>query len=436
MKSHSIMEYFLFHLPTRFRLKFPFILLGSTVAVLFLFQCDSKLTSSGEDRSVSIQVVELGCDDALLKISLGSGIVNDTLIITRDDTVELYRGHLDIREKYIWDDDLAINHYYTWQAKLLNQPDSLQSTNSITLDTTSHLISWKIFEFGDWTSRLIDVEIYSPDSIVAVGDIPKIQLNGDPDFLYNTVIWDGISWKEHSIRTNGDLFIFNCIEQDEQGVTWIANQYDIVRIEKDHIEEIDIPEFTTFSILKAISDDYIVGVDYESNILFMNGYNRQKVGFENNYRIWDIDAKIILNKVNGYIIGYDSTYNFYLFEFRGNNYNKVITFPHNEPYYHIWMKNQYRLFLGGGYQMSYIKYGRNYERLNTNNLSVSCIKGPEINDLWFCSSDHIGHYNGSTIKLFSFPGFRFKGLDIKDDLICAVGRNDQSSVVVKGIHTR
>ncbi|MGD8306842.1 MAG: hypothetical protein PVF17_09325 [Ignavibacteria bacterium] len=224
-------------------------------------------------------------------ISTGTDHYDKTINLGNQDTLLNIRN-LQPNTNYV------IRVYTNWGDQNGLYPVSSNELLVTTLDTTSHNFTWQTFEFGDHSSSVLyDVAIIDENNIWAVG---KFYLNdslGNPDTdNYNALHWDGTNWEPLRIPFTGSCSaviypIIRSVFAFSDNDIWFARGGSLVHYDGiNYFNDCEMNSLLTGSINtiwgRSSSDLYIAGLI--GNIVHYNGQNWQRIESGTDINLTDI----------------------------------------------------------------------------------------------------------------------------------------------------
>jgi hypothetical protein len=176
-------------------------------AFLLLIACEKNTTPvTSPAPQLTLTVEEVAVTEAWLTLTVEDRTENLHFEILRDDSL-IFNGQLTTGDTTLYDASLLPAQTYTYAAQLLKNghPGAAGRSASVeitTLDTTSHNFQWEMFEFGGvhGSSVFYDVAIVNENDIWAVGEIHTAQTDtfdslGNWVPPYSAVHWNGQEWE-------------------------------------------------------------------------------------------------------------------------------------------------------------------------------------------------------------------------------------------------
>jgi hypothetical protein len=431
-------------------MKFKVAIVFLLLIIILIPSCDTTEPPppNGEKPTLTLKFEETSCIEAWIKLTttnlLTEGeppaeiilkqndIVRDTISLTTADTL-------------LYIDSLLPNTNYTFQAAGLQSPVSGVKSNSLnvtTMDTTSHILNWQVFTFGEHQhSRLNDVAIVG-DEIWAVGEIYMNDSLGQ-SIRYNAVHWNGNEWDLKRIYYYGSC---SAVEYPPLKAIWAISENNIVVTNGGSIGwfngntislDCGVNPLLTGAINKisgtSSQDIFVVGND--GNIAHYDGNSWIKLDSGTN-----VDLLDIFGTEDGtlWTCGYTSDYAVTtLLSNAGNGWETVYEGSGNNqsngyyigPISGVWGANKYRIYM--------MNWGGIYIQANSNELFLEKkiakfsdvgfgIDGTDDNNIFACGEGFVGHWNGISYTEYPelYKDFRaFKNVVVKGNTVCAVGRD-------------
>ncbi|MBZ0199167.1 MAG: glucosyl transferase [Ignavibacteriaceae bacterium] len=358
----------------------------------------------------------------------------------------------------LYDDGLLPNQTYNYNLTMqqLNNKTITRSLPVQTMDTTSHNFTWQMFEFGGeaGSSTLYDVAIIDENNIWAVGEIYMRDSTGQPDpQAYNAVHWDGQKWEVKRIKYYGDC---SAVVYPPFRAIWAFNSNDIVLTNGGSIGWFDgnsirldcgVKPLLNGSINKiwgtSSSDLYAVGNN--GSIAHYDGSNWTKIESGTTLHVYDItgdynkatnDYEILLVAAKKWESAEKK-----ILKLKNNAVEEISSLGvPNGSLHGIWFRNnkQY-LVVGNGI---YTKTNLNENEWNAGLTALTryytyAIRGSALNNIFICGSfGEMLHFSGNSWHSFkNIPRFfdaDFYNIDVKNDIVAAVGQRFNSGCIVIG----
>ena len=246
---------------------------------------------------VELTAVDTGLVDAQVRLKISNVETPYSVAIVRDGQT-IFSSLQSLTDTTVLDTALMPRHTYIYKAYAIangTAKDSSAPLFLMTLDTTSHEISWQRYYFGDGSSSILkDVCIINDTCVYAVGEIWRKDSLGNVIFPpYNLAKWNGSEWKLdivyyeymgqqlaeplRSIYAFGenDIWVGGAIPYHWNGVSWTF--YDVGGIMGGNTNKI-------FGI--SSNDLYIVGTS--GSIAHYNGSSWSKIESGTTLDIQDI----------------------------------------------------------------------------------------------------------------------------------------------------
>ena len=327
------------------------------------------------------------------------------------------------------------------------------------IDTTSHAMSWQVFEMGNYSSIIKDISVIAQDDIWAVGEIYTDDTYtydslGNWIDPYNAAHWDGEKWELKRIYyiQDGSKYwrditaIFAFSKND----IWFGNftHWNGVRYESIPLN-IPFPSQINKIWGTSSSDLYVVGNG--GLIAHYNGTNWTKIESGTTIKLIDIwgspDGKSV------WICGFDEVKGSVLLKNSTNGFETVVTYNASNPHGHnqisyafqsVWAYEPdtvYVASVGRVYRtpLDYSSYAPEMIWYDYKNQSgypneIKVIRGVTPKDLFIAGyQNEILHYNGNSWhtyeELLTDSGYWY-ALSINKTIIAAGGRSSQPKALI------
>jgi hypothetical protein len=337
-----------------------------------------------------------------------------------------------------------------------NSPTSSNIQNN--QDTTSHNFTFQTWRFGEHSSStLYDVAIIDENNIWAVGEIYLNDSTGQPDpHPYGIIHWNGTEWnvqKLTAVNPSGGISYITptgifCIDLSEiwlaGGGVYLFNGQSITNA----FWLINYPGYNGGIFNNGQTAKRIFGIDSEK--IFTVGNNGALGVYDGNiwhkletgktldiYDIWG-------NKTNSgdYVILCIASDQFgglgrEILQIKNNVVDSISNTGLSNSLNAIWFVAGKKYYIGGDGLFSTEVLGNSWVR-NTELPAYykTSVRGNNINDVIVAGAyGLLLHYNGKSWMNYQdrFPiNGSFGRVDIKGDIVCAVGNDNNRAVIVMG----
>ena len=377
----------------------------------------------------------------------GESILSTTLLT--DDTL-------------LVDNSLAPNSTYSYKAfrtRDTTMVDSSLQVQLTTMDTTKHEFDWTIELLGDASgSVLTDVAIVSPNDIWAAGEMFLRDSTGQIDPIpYNAARWDGMQWNLLRIlfpvfcgqstfpAATSAVFAFNAND------VWIAGAGIIImQWNGSTFTPLCIPQSVGTGTIKKIwgsSPNSVYCVGNNGTIAYYNGATWQRIESGTTLHVTDIygarepytdDLEIIAVAADQFV-SFDRA----ILWIDGVTVTHLPSTPINYSLSGIWFIPGRRYFVVGSGIYEKTALGETNWRngpLQITTFYTNAIRGSALNDAYVVGAyGEFLHFNGITWRSFmsqtGLANGQYYAVDVKDNLVVAVGHGNPRAAVARGIRT-
>lgn len=420
------------------------------VVLLFSMSCHKPTEPPPPKTALSLEAVDASCTEAWLKIMLDSGAQPRTVSLKRD-SVEIFNIEMTGPDTLVIDEGLLPNHFYAYTASRPVGPFVERTTAAITtMDTTSH--DW-VFDtpvlLGDGSSSVLyDVAIINDTLAYAVGAIYKRDSlgNWDPN-AYNMVKWDGNTWELIRIQfyticgqigstpyPARSVFAFNAND------IWISSQggqlarWDGIR----QTATICMPDAFAVNEIWGETPTSLYLVGYGGGIAHYRNGTWHRLQSGTTLPIMDVygerDSRsgvieVLCVSADPSIPGHSQ-----VLAIENTTVHEVATHSEWEPW-GIWFVPARRyVHAGDGLWESNSLNGPWVRNNNLPSLFKTSIRGLGMNDMVVCGAFFLlAHWNGVTWQTYlPRTSGSFTSVDLRNNLIVAVGGTGGRAVVVRG----
>jgi hypothetical protein len=423
------------------------------IFIIFIFFSKCNTTEPPPDnRKLTLTFEDVSCTEAWIQLTTENLQLPATINILVNDSLS-HISILSTQDSLFYIDSLLPNQSYTIQTFIhsTNQPELISNELSITtMDTTTHNFTWQTWTIGNTGNNvLFDVAIINENNIWAVGEINISDTSVNGYTTYNAVHWNGNEWELHQIfyyticgQQSKTPYPISSVFVFSENEIWVAMRGDQISkiINGSQTQPICLQwSFTINKIWGRSSQDlYVVGS--AGNIVHYNGSTWTKIesgttvnltdiyGTPDGSEVWacgwnDGDGHTVLLRIN-------------------NNQSEIIydSFnPNGLPYNHsfissLWSSGKQYFWLSG------VSNGAiKHSFLNKNftvkeNFGIQYfpyrIRGTEVNNISLAGdAAMLWHFNGYSWVLYEEllnMNDRIRSLDIKGNIIVAVGRRYES----------
>ena len=423
------------------------LLLLIIIALINFSQFSCNTTGPGPTKDVELNVSDVSCTEAWLKLTVNNLTSNTQVQLVRNSIV-VNTFDITTRDTILYDDSLSPNKTYSYQVIELHNGKTAEKSEMITaktMDTTSNDFTWQTFIFGGnaGSCSLNDVAIVNDTLAYAVGEVYLNDSTGQPDpYPYNFAEWNGSKWELKKINVNfrgtkitppvdgiftlseKDIWLVGSLPIHGDGENWIM--YDL-RISID-------PNLSLSKAWGSNSNNmYFVGV--KGNIAHYSKGIWQKIESGTTLNITDVygspyssDIYASLYNTSSSLAGHD------LLKITNNNRVYNLTTPNNlYEASSLWVDNKDILFIVGS-GLFRKAYG-NWEEINEFKMkSLTGIKANGLNDIFVIGSTRSGHFNGKTWTIYNelnFPSGLYYAIDFKNNIVIA-GYDGTRAIITVG----
>jgi hypothetical protein len=316
-------------------------------------------------------------------------------------------------------------------------------------DTTSHDFTFYVDTLGDGSSSVLkDIMIINDTIIFTVGGIYYKDKNNEfnADSFYNIAKWNGGEWGFY--RTNhlelnaiftsseSEIWVFTSAPYFWNGVIW--QSFNIAGKFNGHVSKV---------WGKSSKDYYMVGTN--GAIAYYNGNDWIPIPSGTTLDFKDIwgDKNPTTGEYEIYAVASKGSFSTErkIFRIQGTTATEVSTdgIPYSTNC--IWFKSQTQYYVAGGgmWKKESVTSNTPWQSFESGITSyyIYGMRGQSENDIVAVGSfGELLHYNGKSWKSFrDLPGFdnlEFYAVDIKGDVICAVGYIGNRACVVRGYRNK
>jgi hypothetical protein len=435
--------------PLKFSYNFLFTALFSAAALT----CNT--TDPPVDKAELLLTLEdVSCTEASITLTTTNLQLPATLELKQDNQT---RSIINLvkPDTLLFIDSLLPNQTYKFHSVIQPSNQSSNELSVTTLDTTSHNFTFETWTFGDiGSSVLYDVAVISPDNIWAVGEINIADTSVNGYTTYNAVHWDGSEWQLKKITVNFRGFI---ITPTLEGIfafspteIWLASGLTIYGDGNNWIPY-DVRLITgidelSFSKAWGSSPDNMYFVGRNGSIAHYNGSQWTRIQSGTNLNINDIwgdynekTGEWEILAVGGNILhGTESER--VILKIKNNQVEQLNAEGTNWPLISAWFKSNRKYYvIGSGiYEKKFLSDTLWKDNgFDITHYTTYRIRGNGLNDVILVGAfGELLHFNGVTWKSYINQTMlntgRFYGVNIKENIIIAVGLNNPKAVITIG----
>ena len=417
------------------------------------FSCNT--TGPKPERDVVLKVEDASCTETWLKLTLNNFSGSTQIELKRNgNTVNTF--NITTPDTVLYDDSLAPNKTYTYQAvELQNGKETAKSETIVikTLDATSHNWTFQTFLLGGAQSSVLnDVCIVNDSLAYAVGSIYVNDSTGktDPN-AYNLAKWNGHSWQLLKVQfytfcgqQSTGSYEANGVFALSNNAIWIASNNSEIAVWNGNKQTSIMCLPVSVSKLWADNRNEIYTVGTLGQIAYYTNGTWQKLESGTDIKLLDVWG----NENNTWICGWDDFKPTILLNYKGNSLTTVINNPNGSLFYYnpnavsgaiesVWTNNPNNLFLLTWYGLYRIENNdfnnpKNIWNGDPNTWGLAKVRGNNVNDIVGAGIyGRIWHYNGVSWRLYNSlinNSDNLNSIAIKGNLIIAVGSRYESGI--------
>ncbi len=232
----------------------------------------------GKKVTLKLKLEDVSCTEAWIELTTTNLQLPATITLKQynpnNDSLS-QNFVLNTQDSLLYIDSLLPNQTYKFHTTTQASSHTSNELNVTTMDTTSHIFNYQIFELGEPltgnSSILYDVAILDANNIYAVGEI-YVQDSIGQTILYNVIHWDGNNWKLKKVYfptvcgdTSRTPYPSRAIYVFDDGKIWMSSSGDKIAILENgnQINQFCLPASVAMSINRiwgtSSNDLYIVG---------------------------------------------------------------------------------------------------------------------------------------------------------------------------------
>ena len=420
---------------------------------LILLSCkkDNPVKPKEQPQAIiNLSVEDVSCTEAWIKLSTSNislpadvQIIKDsnltrTISLTGADTI-LYIDSLSPKQTYSFH---TILQPYNHTGEITSN-----SVSVTTMDTTSHKFTWQTYTCGGQAGSCVlnDIAIIDKNNIWAVGEIYLNDSLGNT-ISYNAVHWDGTNWEVKRILYLNGFAPMTAIWAFNENDIWFGIGY-LIHWDGTSYTEMSIPDWhIRTNKIWGISSNEIYVVGNNGNIAHYQNGNWSRIESGTDLNINDIYGAYndntnqwkILAPAANVLQSLDRD----LLSINDNYVDHLDTSPITGTLRTIWFIPNRTYLLGGGgiYRKSYLTDSLWEKKDNgITDYSTNRIRGIAINDIVLTGGyGELLHYNGYSFKSYlnqTQINGNYYSVDIKNNIIVAVGNDSPAAVIIIGNRT-
>jgi hypothetical protein len=418
----------------------------SVFLILILFSKCNITEPPINGKEITLKVEDVSCTEAWITLTTTNLQLPTTVILKQNNqprsTINLIKA-----DSLLYIDSLLPNTNYQYQVTSDQQQASSNELTVTTMDTTSNDFAFTTYTFGGQAGSctLYDVAIIDENDIWAVGEIYLLDSLGQPDpHAYNAVHWDGNKWEIKRLKYYGSC---SAVEYPPLKAIWAFSNNDMVITNGGSIGwfngntvtlDCGVNPLLTGAINKIWGTDshdlYVVG-NNGSIAHYQNGqWSKIESGTTTNIKdIWGKVNPVTQNKIIYCAVSNVVTSGEYkILSIKENNTVDSISWNTGRRVESIWFEDNLKMFTAGG--GVFINNGDNnwIEQTELPLIHTNRIRGLSKNDV-FVGGDFglLAHFNGVNWRVYPETNvLLFYSLDYKNNLLTAVGRNQNGQAVI------
>jgi len=416
------------------------------IATIFAMSCKECPTEPKYDIYLSVE--DVACVWVTLNVTLpDSGRINTFALERNDSTVATYTCNDE--DTLIIDEGLTPDTDYIYRVRFLKDGKTKSESDPVsvhTLDTTSHDFTWEIDTLGNYGSYLKDAWIVDENNIWVVGEIivpdTDSSWNGTGFETFNAAHWDGSHWNLSRFERGVPLNSIWYFDENDIWAAGIPIHWDGEKWDFYHLWDMGILDDNDGGVehiwASSPADIYFVG--RKGSIVHYDGSSFTKIESGTNLSIKDIwgsyNSETRQWEILAIACEIDVDRGNIILKINGTNVTAVLS--DGLPWYlqGIWFIPNRRYYICGDGLYSVRSLGQIWQKIpNLPLYSKTDIDGLDVNDIMVVGSYGLFlHYNGNTWHHYEDKMMNgcFSSVKMKDQMVIAVGYNDNSAVVVRG----
>ncbi len=422
-------------------MKLSLFVTAALLSTVILISCNKdNPVPPGEQPQINLTLEDVSCTEAWLKLTTANISLPANVEILKDDN-PVKTISLTSADTILYIDSLLPKTSYSFSSIIQSNNQSITSPSLpvITMDTTSHNLTWQSWTFGGEAGGcvLYDVAIIDQNDIWAVGEIYLLDTLGQPDpNAYNAVHWNGNDWE--LLRLQFYTFCGQPSAGSYPAKSILAlNEHDIWITSGSQVTHFDgTNQLSTECI--PVSVNNLWGTD--NNIYAVGKFgkiahyqNRQWSRIESGTTtiiqdIWGSDGLILCTISNVASPGDKK-----ILEINNNQVSDFL-WDTGRRVQSIWYKNKNAIYTCGGGVFS-LKDGIHWNEITEIPLIYSeSIRGSDYNNIWVAGDfGLLAHFNGLRWKVFNEPTADiYYACAVKGNIIVAAGTKGGKAIISYG----
>jgi hypothetical protein len=416
------------------------------INLVVVSSCDTN--DPPADCSLTLKLEEVSCTEAWITLTITNIQLPATVTLKQTNPSGNTKSQiltLNTQDSLLYIDSLLPNKNYTFSASHSGLSGiSSNELNVLTLDTTTHNVSWQSFEFGEHgASFLWDVAIIEENNIWAVGEIYlKDSLGINDPKIYNVVHWDGNTW---SIKRVEVLFRGNTITPPLNGVMalssvniWLVGSLPINGDGQNwQIFDLRTTLDPNISLSKTWGKDpnaiYFTG--NAGSLVYYSGIEWKKIESGTDTRINDVygiesggNNTILYCPVSSYFIPGDKK----ILKIIDQKVDSV-SWNRDIRLNSAWAPNENILYVCG--EGNFVnKFGK-WEDINLYPGATNSVRGNGLNDIFIVGDNgSIFHFNGMSWQMLNIPNDKgYSRVTTKGNMVVICGNHLGKGLIEVGI---
>lgn len=333
--------------------------------------------------------------------------------------------------------------------------DNKPPTDSTGIDSTSHNFTFYVDTLGDGSSSvLFDVAMINDTLIYTVGEIFKKDSTGDyinPAFAF--LQWNSLKWDMKQVYHDNNLAvtsirsILHLNDKEIYFATGSIYKYDVATQKAPRVfSRLSLPDpNATIEHMWGIDSKRIYGVGDEGTIVYYDGSKWTQIATNTKLDFKDIwgDKDPTTGEYEIFAVASNGPFGTerIIYRINGGTATEISKDGIQKSTNCIWFKSQKKYYTAGGgmWKKDNVMSSTAWQTFGSGLTPyfIHGIRGQSENDIVAVGSfGELLHYNGKSWKSFrDLPGFfnlELYAVDIKGDVICAVGNIGSKACVVRG----
>ena len=414
------------------------VFVGIILLVLFNISCEKLDISTGIFRKpdYNFMAEDVGVKEAWIRLRYPATGIYKKIRLYRDTTM-IFEGIPTI-DTTLYDSLLTPNTRYLYYLMGKSEKSDFKKIKEIsvtTLDTTSHNITWQVFDlYSGESGRINDVAIINENDIWIAGEYNPTNHSG---FVIGALHWTGHGWARVQVPFQWCPYTtiiyppISCVKVNEKGTPYFLWGRSITHYVNNEFyydcSLYNILPYATTAMFMFSDDEIYVGGYYGEFAYYKNNlWNYIQTPVQTDcIDVWGIKCPRT-NKKEVLVVYFNLFHadSARIYKLKDNQLKIINHKGLPRSFGSVWTPNGKRWYIGGGglYYNNNLKKGWKFMPGSDCVNFAYKVRGNDLNDIFVAGYDgKIAHWNGNSWRTYLDLQAKFLSLDVKGDIIVAGG---------------